>query len=431
MSMTNINQEFTEYLYNRLPKVYRTSDKEQILRRFIESFVEGGFQPLLQETINIMDLLDVDKCPSRFLPQLCRMYGYEYTLEIPELFQRRLLKHIVDMYKRKGTKSVVRFIARELTGFDSEIIENKDFNDDHVAITKWDRRFEHYRNFILKLTAPYENSALFNKEDIVVKILNDFLPTNSQVFLITVYWFKEESEIVKQSIEECVYEALKDYQGDIKSQIVATGKDDEVYRKLKHKDEEYVHGFYAEEESYLNETSGIPLFTNTVLRVRDTIKFARELYDSFLNLMELEGKDILILSDLENYNILSNTSYNDTQKVKYNLEALNLTILGEEELKDVTKENTHIAELTLNKEEEIFKEKLVKDIFTVELNQSSRTLEVDCDIIKTLLGNFSYNYMENNLRDNSTLNVGNLYTNGIMSYDIIKEVGKPDRIILL
>ena len=203
-----------DYLYDRLPRIYKTEDKHQLLKRFLDTFAEAGFDPLLQETVSITDLLDVDKCPSEYLPHLCRMYGYEYTLEIPELFQRRLLKHIVEMYKRKGTKSVVRFIARELTGFESEIIENKDFTPEHEELTGWSKRFEHYRNFILKLTAPYEDSSLFNKEDIVIKIVNNFLPTNSQVLVITSYWLKEESDIIKNMMESFT-EKIKDMSTEV------------------------------------------------------------------------------------------------------------------------------------------------------------------------------------------------------------------------
>ena len=42
-----------DYLYNRLPKVYQAEDKEQLLRRFIDTFAEAGFNPVLQETLSI------------------------------------------------------------------------------------------------------------------------------------------------------------------------------------------------------------------------------------------------------------------------------------------------------------------------------------------------------------------------------------------
>lgn len=225
-----MNNPIADYLYHRLPEVYRKEDKEEILKRFLELWAEGGYQGVYNETRDVMDLLDVDKCPSKFLPQLCAMYGYEYTLDIPELFVRRLLKYIVEMYKRKGTKSVVRFIARELTGFDSEIVENKDFSPEYEQITGWDKRFEHYRNFVLKLSAPYEDSQLFNREDIVIKIIKDFLPTNSQCLTITMYWFREDSELVKNSVED-IKELVKDYNSEIFTRKVLEVDDTQVLKK--------------------------------------------------------------------------------------------------------------------------------------------------------------------------------------------------------
>lgn len=157
-----------------------------------------------------MDLIDIDKCPIEFLPQLCAMYGYEYTLELPELFQRRLLKYIVELYKRKGTKSVVRFIARELSGYESEIIENKDFTPYDVEVTGWTVEFRNYRNFILKLTAPYGNYNMASREEIVVKLVNQFLPTNSQAFIITSYWFDDESNFIPISKDFGEYDTIVD-----------------------------------------------------------------------------------------------------------------------------------------------------------------------------------------------------------------------------
>lgn len=87
-----LKRDLAEYLYNRLPRVYRSTDDEEILKRFIDVFVEGGYNPLLEEASKIMDLLDVDKCPSRFLPLLCKMYGYEYTFRDSGIIPKKTFK---------------------------------------------------------------------------------------------------------------------------------------------------------------------------------------------------------------------------------------------------------------------------------------------------------------------------------------------------
>ena len=424
-----------DYLYNRLPKVYQAEDKEQLLRRFIDTFAEAGFNPLLQETLSITDLLDVDKCPSKFLPQLCSMYGYEYTLEIPELFQRRLLKHIVEMYKRKGTKSVVKFIARELTGFESEIIENKDFNEEHIELTHWDKRFEHYRNFILKLTAPYEDSNLFNKEEIVVKIVNDFLPTNSQVLVITAYWFREETEVVKKTVED-IFDLVKDYNVEVSNVRKQSGYLDSVF--CKHDLVEYHHAFLGEEDSYLNPADiNLPLYLNAVVRMRDTVKHALVSYSKFIRASEDSTKCAYVVDEGLSQNPLSNyldfTDLKHKVKVATDLDVSNVVENSTQITKDlitplVEIETTKTTTSTLEVEKS---SKITQDL-EMEILQEGRINHNSYDII-----NFreeeTFNYEMKVLSQETTrLNVSSvLTTNAIFSYDIVKVEGKPDKIILL
>lgn len=424
-----------DYLYNRLPKVYQAEDKEQLLRRFIDTFAEAGFNPLLQETLSITDLLDVDKCPSKFLPQLCSMYGYEYTLEIPELFQRRLLKHIVEMYKRKGTKSVVKFIARELTGFESEIIENKDFDEEHIELTHWDKRFEHYRNFILKLTAPYEDSNLFNKEEIVVKIVNDFLPTNSQVLVITAYWFREETEVVKKTVED-IFDLVKDYNVEVSNVRKQSGYLDSVF--CKHDLVEYHHAFLGEEDSYLNPADiNLPLYLNAVVRMRDTVKHALVSYSKFIRASEDSTKCAYVVDEGLSQNPLSNyldfTDLKHKVKVATDLDVSNVVENSTQIIKDlitplVEIETTKTTTSTLEVEKS---SKITQDL-EMEILQEGRINHNSYDIINSREEE-TFNYEMKVLSQETTrLNVSSvLTTNAIFSYDIVKVEGKPDEIILL
>lgn len=424
----------TDYMYNSLPQIYRTEDNEALLRRFLEVFSEGGMTPLLNETNNIMDLLDVDKCPSQYLPFLCKMYGYEYSLEIPELFQRRLLKYIVDIYKRKGTKSAVKFIARELTGFDSEIIENKDFDEEQIKITKWDKRFEHYRNFILKLTAPYEDSQLYNKEEIVVKIVNQFLPTNSQVFVITAYWFKEESTITKNSIDELIRTVVQDYNIYDVHNATKNIKESDVLEGYKTYDS-YVHAFYGEEDSYLNAPiGGIPLYTNSIVKMRDTVKFATEFYSVVLKYMEEDNCNVISLSEDYILNALKNYSEVDARSyLRYKVEDFEYTsnIIGEVSLDTITPVVETETFINLNR---VAPDKIKSVILDLEkVSPQDSTVEINCDIMKLEKDLESYTQPFRNLLDeNSKLNISTvLLTNGIFMTDIVREKGKEDKIILL
>lgn len=426
MANIDLKSQFTEYLYNRLPSIYRTTDKEELLRRFIECFVEGGFAPLLQETQEIMNILDVDKCPSQFLPNLCAMYGYEYTLELPELFQRRLLKHIVELYKRKGTKSVVRFIARELTGFESEIIENKDFTPEQIELTHWDKRFEHYRNFILKLTAPYEDSQLYNKEDIVIKLVKDFIPTNSQVFVITSYWFKEESEVIKLSKEE-ISDLVRDYNEEVSRNTLTTKQIQDIY-KVKHKVEEESITYFGEEESSTNNFP--PLVTNGLMKVHDKVIFALESYSKFIKPQENGSSDKNIFKEGD-YSLNQHYTYKDSIKTKdkSHTEVTNL---------DTQETNIDTFRRSESMEARIFDKSL--DPYTKgkikhlpdheEIDIQGCTRHSVYDIIRSVEEENHSNSMINITSETSLLNFSScLVTNGIHGFDIIKQVGKEDKII--
>lgn len=426
--MANMRTSFADYLYNRLPQVYRTSDTEQILRRFIETFAEAGFDPLLQETMDIMNLLDVEKCPSEFLPLLCSLYGFEYTVEIPELFIRRLLKHIIELYKRKGTKSVVKFIARELTGFDSEIIENKDFDEELIDITKWDIRFEHYRNFVLKLNAPYEDSMLYNREEIVHKLLEDFLPTNSQVFVITVYWFKEDSDIIANAVEHGLHEIVREYNEEIaKLEYVFS----DVKYSLTENIEEYIHRFIGEETSEVVDS--IPQTTNILIHLLDKLKMNEGAEEHIREVTE--GKEtyatILYESDL-----IKNTSDFSYLESKHKTSVLDTYDTQKQGLINVT----HLTEVsdvhsfenspsTLSSE--FSHVERAKDFADEEL-EVGRIYHKSCDIISENTTEELETLFKQQKSENSFLNVHNpLFTNGLVNWDVVKENGKEDRIVLL
>ena len=426
--MANMRTSFADYLYNRLPQVYRTSDTEQILRRFIETFAEAGFDPLLQETMDIMNLLDVEKCPSEFLPLLCSLYGFEYTVEIPELFIRRLLKHIIELYRRKGTKSVVKFIARELTGFDSEIIENKDFNEELIEITKWDIRFEHYRNFVLKLNAPYEDSMLYNREDIVFKLLEDFLPTNSQVFVITMYWFKEESEIITNSFETDIHEIVKEYNEEITNlKNVLT----DVKYSIKDTIEEYLYQFQGEEESELN--GSIPLMTNVLLRVLDKVKMDESVEVHLRNVLDSQEEYATLIYDSE---WVKNTSDFSYLEAKHKTTILDTCETQKQDLVSVS----HLTDISDNYSFVDSPSTLSNDFGHVERARDFADEELEVgriyhnsyDIISENNTEELETLFKQQKSENCFLNVHNLlFTNGLVNWDIVRENGKEEKIILL
>lgn len=127
--MLNTDKNIGEYLYQRLPELYRRRDTEQgidyALYRFLQVFNEGGFSTLLKEMITLYDILQVDKMPSEVVPLLGQLLGYAYREDLEEDIQRKIIQNLIELYKRKGTKSVLNFIAREFTKYDAKVTETE------------------------------------------------------------------------------------------------------------------------------------------------------------------------------------------------------------------------------------------------------------------------------------------------------------------
>lgn len=120
--------DFSNYLYKQLPAYYRYRDieTEYTLERYLKCLGEY-LNVVFEETDDIKDLLDVEKMPSKFLPYYAKMFGIKIYDDISEDFQRKLLANIVPILKRKGTRDVIEFVARELTGYDVDITEGNEY----------------------------------------------------------------------------------------------------------------------------------------------------------------------------------------------------------------------------------------------------------------------------------------------------------------
>lgn len=435
----DLKRDFAEYLYNRLPKIYRTYDRDQILQKLIETFAEGGFNLVIQDTMTLPELLDVDKCPKKFLPLLARSYGYEYSEELPELFQRRLLKNIVEMYKRKGTKSVVKFIARELSGFETEIIENKDFSEKDIEISGWDIRFEHYRNFILKLSAPYETSMLNAKEDAVKLVIKDFLPTNSNVFIITSYWFEESDNFSnKRIVEDIIKETIREYneevlkvlnfiESEVTSRMNTTDSEEYLFinTPMVHQDE--VIGVLND---LVNSTLNESFYTNHVFLLDNIREYNEETFST----EKFTHSETDVVRDYTEHNFsINGISLDD----KYGI----LLLENEYNYSDSISDSLH--DKLMSSEESETKGSTGYDYVQTNVMKSTEdTLEYEgldlqykIEVLKEVISDERFDYSQV-LGDNSVLNrpscvLGSFLTNALFSYDKISIQGQADQIIIL
>lgn len=177
----------SDYLYNRLPKIYRTFDTSEQLKRYLETLTEAGLDLVMAETIGLENLIDANKCPSKFLPYLCETFGIEYQPDIPEMFQRRFLKNCVELYKKKGTKTAIKFLARELSGMSADV----SIEEGEVKIV------------LVKLNAFEEDEQeLLVAQDVIQRYLKEFVPTNLESLVIVSYGFSDVNELDGEDAEE-------------------------------------------------------------------------------------------------------------------------------------------------------------------------------------------------------------------------------------
>lgn len=232
-------RDFGKWLYDKLPHVYKDKDKENsyTLERFLEVLGTEGYNYLLNEMEELEKLSDLYSCPDKYLPYLSESLGVEYFHFLPPEFNRRLLINIQELLDRKGTRSAIKFIARELTGFEAEIIELQQrqirtwSNNPHIEYDMWevsktfnqqDTDLHHllgdkytHRNFIVRLVAPYEQGTTEMKENAFREVVNSFLANHSKIFIVTIYFFDDEKRITRDVVESMLRSTISDYNEEI------------------------------------------------------------------------------------------------------------------------------------------------------------------------------------------------------------------------
>ncbi len=143
---------FTDFIYyQKMPEVYRTFDEPlgKPLYRYLQSLLEGGYADLVYNSTkgergieNLLDMLDPQTCPAEFLPYYCKSMGIEWFQDLiiergdidPYYFIRTFLSNVGEIYKRRGTESVVKYIAKVLTSMDVDLTYQRIFN--RYGVTK-------------------------------------------------------------------------------------------------------------------------------------------------------------------------------------------------------------------------------------------------------------------------------------------------------
>lgn len=126
------SNNFGDKLYRRFPRKYQEDDVEQnyALKRYLQALADGGFKYSIDDVNGLLDLIDYTTTPKEVLQYLFAQYGLEIFNGIPEEYLRYLLPNLGEAWLKKGSTSVIDFIASVITGTisTSEIVMDEDEN---------------------------------------------------------------------------------------------------------------------------------------------------------------------------------------------------------------------------------------------------------------------------------------------------------------
>ena len=237
--------DFTKYLYESLPAIYKMEDVHQdfTLKRYLD--VLGHYMNFVcVETGEIANLHDVDKMPVNFLRRYASLFDFPLYEDMSEELQRKLLSNLVPILRRKGTREVIEFVAREVTGCDINVIEGDSrvfatwsnplelplgydvpitFEAGQVLPYKYcgnvdTNRFTMYVSIIADLVSGLiTEEELREKETVLRKYLKDLIPSYlNLVFLITAREDVEdevfEEEVTVITDEQVTMDNVVDYE---------------------------------------------------------------------------------------------------------------------------------------------------------------------------------------------------------------------------
>lgn len=167
-------KSFVDYLYSKLPAVYREEDLKvnKALYRYLQVLCLGGFNKSLEDSNNFLTLVDPEKCPESFFRYFYNSFGLEYFEDIELPYHRKFLSNIGALMKRRGTKSAIHYLVTTLTGYEANLDYERIYNEQGVSIER-------------RLTVTLLIHDISEAEKIVpsVKVLESFIHSQLPFYL--------------------------------------------------------------------------------------------------------------------------------------------------------------------------------------------------------------------------------------------------------
>lgn len=168
-----------KYLFDNLPEFYKTFDKNEnnLLERTLSVIENNGIAPIINSLDKIIDLIDVDNCPKEYLEYLFNQLGIPYEPDIPEEFQRIILKNGSILNQRKGTITSIEYLVNELSGSKCDIDIYKLNGKKYIRI-------------VFYIFEEGESKFLVT-QGVISKYIKKFIPVLVDYELLTSYMFSD------------------------------------------------------------------------------------------------------------------------------------------------------------------------------------------------------------------------------------------------
>lgn len=163
------DKKFDEVLYDLLPAVYHTADKEANpvplpLKRFLQ-VASVGFEKVETDIDGLAMLFDVDKVDVKYLPLISRMLGYELPHNCSVEEARGIIRNLPYLYKIKGTTQIFEVISRIVFGIDSKITVRWQYQESYTSL-----------NIVMDFYDKITN--VDNRQEVFEELVNYFRPVN-------------------------------------------------------------------------------------------------------------------------------------------------------------------------------------------------------------------------------------------------------------
>jgi hypothetical protein len=165
-------EQLLNYLYyKRLPDIYRTQDASHgyVFKKYLEAVIENGYDYIIQNSNSFVDLNDPEKCPDEIFPYLYESKGLIYQPSILMKYQRKILKNLGELNRRRGTYNCVKYLAKVLANTDVELTLQRDMVNGKEVKTL---------NVLLQASNLEQIQNMDNNIFVIQNYIGDWIPYN-------------------------------------------------------------------------------------------------------------------------------------------------------------------------------------------------------------------------------------------------------------